>query len=556
MKKKTLWIVLPLLLLVAAGCIGWTCRYLPAQRLLNRAERMVFCDVDSAARLLAHVDTAQLYSESVQAHYALLRALVHEEEWLREAADTARRFRLNDTAFIARYAPHEVPLNPRTHRSEYSDDSLFADSSLLRAHAYYNKVSFGGVGGSVEEQRCFGRCCWLLSRRTEPTDSLLQPETLLHQATFVAEQAGDWALAYRAYQRFAHHARRYGAVNGSVQHLCIIAAFDAFRREPDNAANLRSLVSDYAFDVIPSGNLPKMLSFYERVDVLMQMDSLAVRAQREGISDELLAPFYSLLARSRGEGVSADARRQRILRGDWEDCHSIAYQGVTAEIKRKDVYATLKDTLEDRNYLVVALQRDRQEFQNQRKACLAPCYLRQAATLRARTLWAIILAIAVMAVVVGVTLWLRLRDQRRLRAEEQAAHLREAEHLAERLRQKDTMIALLRGHIMDKSEILEMLEPTAGKRTIINARNWREIEATLDTADGGFVNRLRNQYPDFTEDDFRLCMLTRLKLTNTALSAIYLISVSAVQHRKQKLKKEGFGVTDPNVTFDQVIANY
>lgn len=51
-------------------------------------------------------------------------------------------------------------------------------------------------------------------------------------------------------------------------------------------------------------------------------------------------------------------------------------------------------------------------------------------------------------------------------------------------------------------------------------------------------------------------MLTRLKLSNVALSAIYAISVSAVQHRKQKLKKEGFGVSDPTVTLEQVIENY
>ena len=61
--------------------------------------------------------------------------------------------------------------------------------------------------------------------------------------------------------------------------------------------------------------------------------------------------------------------------------------------------------------------------------------------------------------------------------------------------------------------------------------------------------------PQFSEDDIRLCMLTRLRLSNNALSAIYVISVSAVQHRKQKLKKEGFGITDPAVTFDQIIAN-
>jgi hypothetical protein len=70
------------------------------------------------------------------------------------------------------------------------------------------------------------------------------------------------------------------------------------------------------------------------------------------------------------------------------------------------------------------------------------------------------------------------------------------------------------------------------------------------------VSRLRAQHPTFSEDDIRLCMLTRLKLSNAALSAIYAISVSAVQHRKQKLKKEGFGVSDPTVTLEQVIENY
>ena len=128
--------------------------------------------------------------------------------------------------------------------------------------------------------------------------------------------------------------------------------------------------------------------------------------------------------------------------------------------------------------------------------------------------------------------------------------------MAERLRQKDSRITMLRRHIMDKNEILEMLEPTAGKRTIINARDWHEIEVTLDIADNQFVSRLRRDHPDFSEDDIRLCMLSRLKLLNTALSAIYVISISAVQHRKQRLKRNGFGVTDSNISFDQVIANF
>ena len=49
---------------------------------------------------------------------------------------------------------------------------------------------------------------------------------------------------------------------------------------------------------------------------------------------------------------------------------------------------------------------------------------------------------------------------RRKHETEKTAHLHEAELLAERLRQKDRVIAMLRGHIMDKSEILDMLEET------------------------------------------------------------------------------------------------
>lgn len=201
-------------------------------------------------------------------------------------------------------------------------------------------------------------------------------------------------------------------------------------------------------------------------------------------------------------------------------------------------------------------ERVEQDFAINRDTYLAPGYVKKSAILQRRLMTTVII-ILVLAVLVLILLFWNWRNRVRQRHEqERETHQREAEQLAERLRQKDSMIAMLRGHIMDKSEILDMLEPTAGKRTIINARNWREIEMTLDTMDGGFVSRLRAQFPQFSEDDIRLCMLTRLRLSNTALSAIYVISVSAVQHRKQKLKKEGFGVSDPNVTLDQLIANY
>lgn len=55
--KKALWTLSALAVLLVAGGLGWQHRDLPQVRLLDEAERLVFADADSAARLLARVDT-------------------------------------------------------------------------------------------------------------------------------------------------------------------------------------------------------------------------------------------------------------------------------------------------------------------------------------------------------------------------------------------------------------------------------------------------------------------------------------------------------------------
>ena len=82
---------------------------------------------------------------------------------------------------------------------------------------------------------------------------------------------------------------------------------------------------------------------------------------------------------------------------------------------------------------------------------------------------------------------------------------------------------------------------------------WKEIEMLLDNTDNDFVQQLRQQHPDFTEEDIRLCMLVRLKISNAAISNIYSITISAVKKRKLTLKKHGFNVTDSAITLEKII---
>ena len=545
MKRKTIGIIVATLVLTIAGGIGWSMRDLPQRRLLLAAEDMVFADVDSAGQLLAKVDTSRL-TEHSQMLYNLMLALVHEEQWQLHYADTTSCLSSGSMWSFKRET---------THRKS-DDKPLLGDSTLLRVYQYFEHASLGGTADDKVDLRRFGRICYAMSRNGNEKAPLLNADKLLHIAIHCGEVSEDHALAFRAYRLLGQKTDNFS------QLLYATRALEHFRQLAMGSMSLHdgssgdgrwllTLVNDYGcavlhyapFDLVHFPAVERMaeevsLKQGESLPLFQSLDSLralpapkfmSATFMRHGNYDESDTAYTSMLEVEVPAEMYEEARRlfdendeNRKRKPDFE----------TEWKNAMDAFNTLQDTY------------------------LAAGYEMKAAYLQRRLMTAVIVILLLTLLLLGLLFrnW-RIKTKQRHEAE-RIAHQREAEQLAERLRQKDTMITMLRGHLMDKSEILDMLEPKAGKRTIINARNWREIEMTLDTADGNFVSRLRAEHPQFTEEDIRLCMLTRLRLSNTALSAIYVVSVSAVQHRKQKLKKEGFGVTDPTVTLDQVIANF
>lgn len=166
--------------------------------------------------------------------------------------------------------------------------------------------------------------------------------------------------------------------------------------------------------------------------------------------------------------------------------------------------------------------------------------------------WLAVVAIACMLTVVYLIAFIRHRRQaqrQRLLTEQ-----RERELVEQKLSQQESMTRLLQGFIIDKSEIIGRLRAEGDRKISLSQRDWLEVEQTLDSITGGFVTRLRAQHPKFREEDIQLCMLTRMNLPNQNIANIYLITVSAVKHRKLKLKKDGFGCLDPECPLDDVVA--
>jgi hypothetical protein len=550
-KSHSLTMCATLLMVFFVSCGG------RQSRLLSSAEALALEHPDSAATLLAQVDTTHL-TTGRRALYDLTRALIHEEQWQRRHADTATCLHVYETTWEFK------------RKVAYETSRPFAiDAALHRAYLYYEHASFGGTIGENRKSlsqkdktslRRFGRLCYALSRHFSDSDTLLQADQLFHLAIHCAERSDDHATALRAYDMLGRHFV-FAHNDYSLKMWAMQQALAHYRLQPEDSSPwLLTLVNDYGETILIKNRID-LHYFTLLVRAAEAAKARDTRTAFEDLDSISVVPFgcytsYPIVSSSGSIGMSGEnADIEEHLR---EVAVPIdMYEEAMAKVEGDDS----KKQHCKLNYeydMNVAMRK----FFIQRRTYLAPGYVLQTTALQRRLLVAVIV-ILVLIVMLSVLFLQQMRrkhrEERRQEAERRAEEKRLAEDEKQRaesmLRQKDTMIATLRGHLIDKSEIMEMLEPKAGKRTLVNAQNWREIELTLDAADN-FVSRLRSEHPSFSEDDIRLCMLTRLRLSNTALSAIYVISVSAVQHRKQKLKKEGFGVTDPNITLDQIIANY
>lgn len=87
----------------------------------------------------------------------------------------------------------------------------------------------------------------------------------------------------------------------------------------------------------------------------------------------------------------------------------------------------------------------------------------------------------------------------------------------------------------------------------LSDNKWLFVENVLNNTDNNFMRHLRDKYPQMKEDDYRLCMLVKLKMTNEAIGEIFCISVSAVKKRKSTLKKSKFNIDNNAMTLDSFL---
>ena len=416
-------------------------------------------------------------------------------------------------------------------------------------------------------------------------DSVRLGESLLRKTIRFAEETKDWHTNYIACQRLAE---ALSQSNPEEALRLMKQALTIYEQHPDDERNYVMLL-DYAgtfaaqVAFINEGTFDEALSFIHRAydiakinqmnDMMCQtLTSLANIAwakedyrqaldyahQAESVATDNLRPgTLQVLARSYLSLNMLDSAETVYRRINPADDVHLAYivQSNLAKIALRrlgatqveDSVAEAFDQIEDFYYK--ALEQKDQYYQETLRQEMENQQLEYRSQMYARTLFIII--IAALIVISAMVLVIRYRMQAQRQAQRQLQQ--EAEHQKAQLHQANEVVAFLQNFILERTEVMKKLNQSGDALIYLSPHEWSEIERTLNAIDNNRFANLREQYPNMQEDDIRLCLLTRLGISNRTIGNIYCISISAVQHRKLKLKKDVFGESNPDITLEQIL---
>ena len=443
-------------------------------------------------------------------------------------------------------------------------------------------------------------------------DSIRQGETLLRKTIQLAEASEDWHTYYIAYQRLAE---ALSQSNPEEALRLMKKALAIYEQHPDDERNYVMLL-DYAGTYAAQLAYTTEGSYDEALDFIRRAYDIAEKNQMADLMCQTLTSLAniawakddyrqaldyahraeSLLPKQGGEGApdlspgtlqvlarsylslnmldSAETIYRQIDPGS--DVH-LAYivQSSLANIALRRMGATqVEDSVEEafeqiEGFYYKALEQKDQYYQETLRQEMENQQLEYRSQMYGRTLLIVIIAAVVILLATVLALRYRIRMLRQQRAYEQSKLenellrkeqekrqlQQEAEHQKTLLHQANEVVTFLQNFILERTEALKKLNQSSDSVIYLSPHEWSEIERTLNAIDGNRFAKIREQYPTMQEDDIRLCILTRLGLSNRTIGNIYCITVSAVQHRKLKLKKDVFGESNPDITLEQILNN-
>ena len=405
------------------------------------------------------------------------------------------------------------------------------------------------------------KACLEAAEAALANDSIRLGETLLRKTIHLAKESEDWHTHYIAYQRLA---LSLSQSNPDEALRLVKQALTIYEQHPDDERNYVILLDyagtyaaqvaftkeadsydealDYvhrAYDIAKKNQMPDLMcqtltslaniawakeDYRQALDYAHQAESVATADLRPGTLQVLARSYLDLNMLD-----SAETAYRQIDSGD--DVH-MAYivQSNLAKIALRRMGATkVEDDVDSafeqiENFYYKALEQKDQYYQETLRQEMENQQLEYRSKMYGRTLLITIIASLIVVLAIALVVRYRMLAQRQEKRQLQ----QEAAHQKTQLHQANEVVAFLQDFILERTEAMKKLNQSSDSLIYLSPHEWSEIERTLNAIDNNRFANLRKQYPNMQEDDIRLCMLTRLGISNRTIGNIYCITISAV----------------------------
>ena len=507
---------------------------------MDIAEGLVANSPNKAIEILSVINKGQL-AERELARYSLLYTIAQDKSGLDVSSDSLLRYAHSyysenmDDSMYARYAYYMG-------KYYYLIDSLSLSHSLLHksvkvakdSKEYYTAcLALGLLSRSLENTNTakaieYAKENIEILQNHLPEKSIVYPLLSLANSFVFAEEY-DSALSYteRAY-KVAQQENDSAKVLSACHTLA--AYYDSFCM-PDSALKYGVKMAEYSHELTEAQYL-LLGSIYYECDSSKKAESLLKKVTGKSDSQRKYTAF-SILSRIALE------RDDIALHYSYMDS---AYHAIEGK------YSKALET--NAQYYADFLDKEIQNEKIRSKAFLSRWIM--GAGIIILTL-IIVLSYCVYHNYRAKTSKLRIVEKLRNRMQ---MEFKEREH-EKMMEQKDRFISILQRHLLEKSQIMNALgEGKSSNINTISESDWMEMETLLNDVDNFFAERIRKSFPGIKTDDFRFCMLVRMKLTNQELAGLFNVEQDSIKKRKQRMKRNVFAITDPSVTLSSFIESF
>lgn len=548
MMKRTVFTLVLLILL--AACTGDK----QVDMLLEHAESYLPLYPDSANMMLKRIDSLWNNtgpdSREADAHYKLIRTMTNAI-WLR---------------------------------------NIQSDSLIRPAYLYYKeKATEGFPFHSDADLRHYAQSCYYLARHEDTHHHTKTAEDLFREAIKYSKKAEDWRTHYLANNRLGIIMFPSNAKEGIRLQTEAIASYKKCNNQPANYISILMTLSNRYMAIGESEKAFECINEAYEVAVKEQLDAKKYDCMRYASVLYFLSGNYEKSLELAKEGMN---ELNRFTNSSANFILAISYLAQDSLEQAKEALLSIKPAVKSEDVAVyhnlckIAIRQNDTASANRYLDSLSIVMNKMVRNIQkakddyyhdviqkeheeeqlSHQKWMLVTGIAAILLILTLVIIYhrrtsRLRRQAYLlkRKHEIETHnlfmmeqKRQRENDRKLIHQKSITLALLQKNLIAHiSEIKTNLMDNEDIR--LTNETWQEIEDLLDASENGFVKKLRQQHKDFEEDDIRMCILTRMKVKNKIMADIFHISIDAIKKRKSTLKKNGFGIDNPNITLEQII---